>query len=127
MVSENIPVSGGKKFMPMIMGIIGLIGAINVLGLIPYVSTPTSQIIITMGLSTAIMVGVTIIGFRDKGWDNLGQFMPMGSPMAMGPFMVLVETVSYLSRAISLGVRLAANITAGHLLYAIISGFAVEM
>lgn len=125
-VEENIG-SGREKYMVKIMGIVMMIGIINIMGLMPYVYTPTSQIVITMGLSVSIIIGVTIIGFKDKGVDNISQMMPMGAPIIIGPFMVIVETISYISRGISLGVRLAANISAGHLLYAIITGFTIEM
>lgn len=118
---------GRERYVVLIMGIVMLIGVMNVLGLIPYVYTPTAQIIVTMGLSVSLIIGVTVLGLTMKGWDSLSQMMPMGAPMAIGPFMVIVETISYVSRGISLGVRLAANISAGHLLYAIITGFTIEM
>lgn len=125
-VRENIGSKGGY-YMPMILSIVLLIGVINVLGLLPYVYAPTTQIVITMGLSVTIVLGVTIRGFLGHGGNYLSIVMPSGSPLIIGPFMVLVETISYLSRGISLGVRLAANITAGHLLYSILTGFAYNM
>lgn len=125
-VKENIGEKGGK-YMPMILSIVLLIGIINLLGLLPYVYTPTTQVVITMGLSITIIIGVTIRGLVKHRDSYLSIVMPVGSPLIIGPFMVIVETISYLSRGISLGVRLAANITAGHLLYSILTGFAYIM
>lgn len=125
-VKENIGEEGGK-YMAKILSIVLLIGVINVLGLLPYVYTPTTQIVITMGLSITIIIGVTIRGLVKHRGSYLSIVMPVGSPLLIGPFMVVVETISYLSRGISLGVRLAANITAGHLLYSILTGFAYTM
>ena len=125
-VKENIGEKGGR-YMPLVLAIVLLIGVINVLGLLPYVYTVTTQIVVTMGLSVTIVVGVTIRGLVKHRESYFSIVMPVGSPMVIGPFMVVVETISYLSRGISLGVRLAANITAGHLLYSILTSFAYMM
>ncbi len=125
-VKENIGEKGGR-YMPMVLSIVLLIGVINILGLLPYVYTVTTQIIVTMGLSVTIIVGVTVMGLVKHKEGYFSIVMPVGSPILIGPFMVVVETISYLSRGLSLGVRLAANITAGHLLYSILTSFAYIM
>ena len=95
----------------------------NLFGIVPYTFAPTSHIVITFGMSLSIFLGVTMLGFVNYGFNYLSMFMPGGSPMVLAPFMVVIELISHCAKAISLGVRLAANITAGHILFAILSGF----
>jgi ATP synthase subunit 6 len=95
----------------------------NLIGLIPYTFTPTAHIAVTFGLSVTIFLGVTLLGIvRHKG-DFFSMFLPAGSPIALAPFLIIIEFVSHGIKAVSLGVRLAANITSGHLLFTIIAGF----
>ena len=77
-----------------------------------------------MDFSFSLLLGNTLAGVQ---WDFLSLFVPNGSPLFLAPFLVLIETVGYFSRAISLGMRLAANITAGHLLFSIVSGFSYSI
>jgi len=99
------------------------IAIMNVFGIIPYTFTPTAHIVVTFGMSLSIFLAVTFIGLINYRSDFFSMFMPAGSPLALAPFLVIIEFVSYTAKAISLGVRLAANLTAGHLLFAILSGF----
>nr|UUF92207.1 ATP synthase subunit 6 [Premocyathus sp. IS-2022] len=125
-IEDNLGV-GGLKYFPFILSLFFFGVCLNVLGLCPYVFTPTVHIIVTLGLSFSIVIGVTLAGFwRFKG-DFFSVFMPSGAPLGLAPLLVLIETVSYVSRAISLGVRLAANLSAGHLLFAILAGFGYNM
>ena len=117
----------GQKFFPFVLSFFLFIVVLNVLGLFPYVFTPTVHIIVTFGLSLSIIIGVTLLGFLTFKFNFLSILTPAGAPLGLAPFLVIVETISYVSRAISLGVRLAANLIAGHLLFAIISGFAFNM
>lgn len=117
----------GEKYFPFILSLFIYIGMLNILGLFPYIFTPTVHIVITFGLSLSILIGVTLLGIIKFKWNFLSIFMPGGAPLALAPILVPIETLSYLSRAISLGLRLAANLTAGHLLFAIISGFTFTM
>ena len=78
-------------------------------------------------MSVSILIGVTIIGVENYGSNYLGMMMPGGSPMALAPLLVMIELVSQIAKGVSLGVRLAANIMAGHLLFAILAGFAFTM
>jgi ATP synthase subunit 6 len=123
MVKDNIG-SSGNHFFPFIFTLFVFIALMNVFGVFPYTFAPTAHIIVTFGLSLSIFIGCTILGLINFRSDFFAMFMPAGSPLVLAPFLVIIEFVSYLAKAISLGVRLAANITAGHLLFSILSGFA---
>lgn len=126
LVHDNLGKTG-QKYFPLVFCIFLFIVAINIMGLFPYVFTPTSHIVVTFGMSLSIMIAVTILGvltFRSLFFSIL---VPRGVPLVLAPPLVIIETLSYIIRAISLGVRLFANISAGHLLFAIISGFAFNL
>nr|QQK55197.1 ATP synthase subunit 6 [Rhombopsammia niphada]QQK55210.1 ATP synthase subunit 6 [Letepsammia superstes] len=125
-VKDNLG-SGGLKYFPFIISLFFFIVFLNVLGLFPYVFTPTVHIVVTLGLSFSIIIGVTLAGFWRFEWDFFSVLMPGGAPLGLAPLLVLIETVSYMSRAMSLGVRLAANLSAGHLLFVILAGFGFNM
>nr|QJS34687.1 ATP synthase F0 subunit 6 [Tylopathes sp. n. NB-2020] len=125
-VKDNLGAEG-LKYFPFIITLFLFIVFLNVLGLFPYVFTPTVHIVVTLGLSFSIVIGVTLAGIWRFKWDFLSILMPDGAPLGLAPLLVLIETVSYISRAISLGVRLAANLSAGHLLFAILAGFSFSM
>lgn len=116
-----------KGHYPFILGLFSYLLIVNVLGLFPYVFTPTAHVALTFGASLSVLISVTVIGFKRNGIDYLSILMPNGAPMMLAPMLILIETASYLSRAISLGVRLAANLSAGHLLFAILAGFGYSM
>nr|ADO51437.1 ATP synthase F0 subunit 6 [Plakina trilopha] len=126
MIKENLGAQG-KHYFSFVFCLFIFIGLLNVLGLFPYVFTPTTHIIITFGLSFSIVLGVTILGVLKFKIDFMSMFMPGGVLLMLAPFLVIIETISYVTRAISLGLRLAANISAGHLLFAIFSGFVFDM
>ena len=117
----------GLKFFPFVLCLFIFIAMLNILGLFPYVFVPTAQIVITLGISVSIIIAVTLLGLFTFKLNFFSILMPGGVPLVLAPFLVVIETASYLIKAISLGVRLAANISAGHLLFAIISGFAFNM
>jgi len=125
-IKDNIGKEGSKYF-PFILTLFVFIGIMNLYGIVPYTFTPTSHIIVTFGLSLSIFLGVTLLGLVNYRSDYFAMFMPAGAPLMLAPFLVLIEFVSHLAKAVSLGVRLAANITAGHLLFAILSGFTWTM
>nr|QIN90381.1 ATP synthase F0 subunit 6 [Relicanthus daphneae] len=125
-VKDNLG-PGGLKYFPFVISLFLFIVFLNVLGLFPYVFTPTVHIVVTLGLSWSIVIGVTLAGLWKFKWNFLSILMPDGAPLGLAPLLVLIETVSYISRAISLGVRLAANLSAGHLLFAILAGFGFSM
>jgi F-type H+-transporting ATPase subunit a len=113
LVSEQIG-TVGRRFFPLIF-------------MIPYSFTATSHMVITFGLSLSLFVGVTLIGFQTHGLHFLSFLLPKGAPLALAPLLVVLELVSYSFRAVSLGVRLFANMMAGHTLVKILSGFAWTM
>lgn len=95
----------------------------NLVGIVPYTFSPTAHIIVAMGMSFSILIGVTLLGLENYGSNYFAMFLPSGSPLVLAIFLVAIEIISQLAKGVSLGVRLAANITAGHLLFAILSGF----
>nr|YP_010310512.1 ATP synthase F0 subunit 6 [Acromitus flagellatus]UMY76047.1 ATP synthase F0 subunit 6 [Acromitus flagellatus] len=117
----------GLKYFPFIFSLFLLIAWLNVLGLFPYVFTVGTHIIITFGFSLSIVIVVTLLGIKNFKLDFFSMLMPQGAPMGLAPLLVLIETASYVSRSISLGVRLAANLSAGHLLFAILASFSYKM
>jgi len=126
MVKEQVG-QPGKKYLPFIFTIFTFVLLNNVIGLIPYTLTPTSHFIITMTLSCTIFIGVTIIGVMKHKLHFLSFFLPPGAPIALAPFLVIIEMISYFFRAISLGVRLFANMLSGHCLVKILAGFGWSM
>ena len=78
---------------------------------------------LTLGLSSTIVLGVTFLGLRLHGFHFFSYFVPGGTPLALVPLLTLIETVSYVARAFSLGVRLSANMLAGHILLHLIASF----
>ena len=126
MVKEQIG-NAGKQYFPFIFTIFTFVLLNNVIGLIPYTLTPTSHFVITMTLSCTIFVGVTIIGIQKHKLHFLSFFLPPGAPIALAPFLVVIEMISYFFRAISLGVRLFANMLSGHCLVKILAGFGFTM
>ena len=125
-VHDNLGKSG-QKYFPFVLSLFIFIAILNILGLFPYVFTPTAHIVMTFGLSLSILIAVTLLGFTTFKLNFLSILMPGGVPLMLAPFLVGIETLSYMIRAISLGVRLAANISAGHLLFAILSWFTFNM
>lgn len=117
----------GLKYFPLIFSMFMLIMVLNVLGLFPYVFTVGTHIIVTFGISLSVLMAVTILGIKNFKLDFFSMLMPQGAPMSLAPLLVLIETASYLSRALSLGIRLAANLSAGHLLFAILASFSYKM
>lgn len=110
-------------YITSIISLFFVILFLNIIGLIPYCFSPTVHISMTIGLSMTIVIGSTllaIIKFKDNYFAN---FTPSGAPIALAPFLVIIESVSHIAKVVSLGVRLAANITAGHLLLSIFSTF----
>jgi F-type H+-transporting ATPase subunit a len=95
--------------------------------MIPYSFATTSHFILTFGLSFTIVLGATILGFKEHGLKYFSLFVPAGCPLGLLPLLVIIEFISHLAKNISLGLRLAANITAGHMLLYILSGFVYNM
>ena len=97
------------------------------LGMVPYSFTVTSHIIVTFVLATFIFIGVTVIGFIKHGFGYLKLFVPSGVPLVLLPLIVVIEIISYLSRPVSLSVRLFANMMAGHTMLKVFGGFVISL
>jgi len=125
-LTENVGTKA-KIYFPFIFTLFTFILLLNLFGMVPYVFSTTAHFSVALTLSFSIWLSVTILGFSLHGFNFLSMFMPAGAPIALAPLLVIIELISYLARAISLGLRLAANITAGHLLLVILAGFAWTM
>jgi len=113
----------GKKYFTLLTSIFLFILLSNFLGMIPYTLTVTSHPIITLGFALSLFIGITTIGFLKHGLHFFHLFVPSGVPTALLPIIIVIEVISYLTRPLSLGVRLFANMFAGHTLLNIISLF----
>lgn len=113
----------GRRYFPLIFTLFMFILFGNLLGMIPYSFTFTSQIVVTFAMAMVVFVGVTILGFAKHGAHFFSFFVPPGAPVWMWPLLIPIEIISYLSRPISLSVRLFANMLAGHTLLKVIAGF----
>ena len=113
----------GRRYFPIVFSLFMFILVGNLLGMVPYSFTFTSHIIVTFALAAVVFIGVTILGFVKHGMRFFGMFVPPGAPIAMWPLLIPIEVISYLSRPISLSVRLFANMLAGHTLVKVIAGF----
>ncbi len=122
MINDNIG-NKGQKFFSLIFTLFTFILFGNLFGLLPYSFTFTSHIIVTFVLAMFIFLFVTLIGIFTHGFKFFGLFVPKGVPMAMLPLMVPIEIISYLSRPISLSIRLFANMMAGHTMLKVFAGF----
>jgi F-type H+-transporting ATPase subunit a len=122
MVKENIGKDGARYF-PFLLALFLLLLTVNFVGLIPYTFTPSSHGAVSFGLSISIFIACNIIAFSKHGMDYFSMFFPPGVAAPVGVFLVAVELISYIAKPISLGLRLAANITAGHLLFTILASF----
>ena len=122
-VINQINANKGQMFFPLMYVLFVFILINNLIGLVPYSFASTSHFILTFSLSFTIVLGATILGFQRHGLKFFSLFVPSGCPLALLPLLVLIEFISYLSRNVSLGLRLAANILSGHMLLSILSGF----
>ena len=117
----------GKRYFPFVFSIFMFVLIGNMVGMIPYQFTFTSHIIVTFALATVVFIGVTILGFVNHGIRFFTFFYIPGVPFYMHPLLIPIEVISYLSRPISLSVRLFANMLAGHTLLKVFAGFVVSM
>ena len=113
----------GKKYFPLVFSLFMFILFGNLFGMIPYSFTFTSHIIVTLALAMGVFIFVTILGFVKHGIKFFGFFVIPGLPFYMLPLLIPIEVISYLSRPVSLSVRLFANMLAGHTLLKVFAGF----
>src|SRR6201985_736381 len=110
-------------FFPLIFSFFIYIIINNLVGMGPYSFAPTSHFILTFSISFTIVIGATILGFQIHKLKFFSLLVPSGCPLGLLPLLVLIELISYLSRNVSLGLRLGANILSGHMLLNILGGF----
>ena len=116
-----------KPYFPFVFSIFMFILLGNLLGMIPYTYTFTSQIIVTFALAATVFLAVTIIGLLRHGLHFFSLFFPTGAPKVMAPILIPIELLSYLSRPVSLSIRLFANMMAGHTMLKVFAIFAVSL
>ncbi|MGB8276007.1 MAG: F0F1 ATP synthase subunit A [Alphaproteobacteria bacterium] len=126
MVRDNVG-TAGRKFFPFVFSLFMFILFGNLLGLLPYSFTFTSHIVVTASLALTVIVGVTIVGVVKHGLHFLSFFVPKGVPIALMPLMIPIEVISYLSRPVSLSIRLFANMMAGHTMLKVFAGFIISL
>nr|YP_010270218.1 ATP synthase F0 subunit 6 [Glyptocephalus stelleri]YP_010485753.1 ATP synthase F0 subunit 6 [Microstomus achne]QHI42925.1 ATP synthase F0 subunit 6 [Microstomus kitt]QNM99914.1 ATP synthase F0 subunit 6 [Glyptocephalus cynoglossus]WMN13931.1 ATP synthase F0 subunit 6 [Glyptocephalus zachirus]UJY97136.1 ATP synthase F0 subunit 6 [Glyptocephalus stelleri]UVW81899.1 ATP synthase F0 subunit 6 [Microstomus achne] len=112
---------GGHKWAVLFTSLMMFLLSINMLGLLPYTFTPTTQLSLNMGLAVPLWLATVIIGMRNQPTHALGHLLPEGTPTALIPVLIIIETISLFIRPLALGVRLTANLTAGHLLIQLIA------
>jgi F-type H+-transporting ATPase subunit a len=117
----------GMKFFPFVFSLFMFVLVANLFGMIPFFFTVTSHIIITFALAALVFLTVIIYGVWKNGFKFLKLFVPSGVPGYVLPIVVPIEFVSFLSRPISLSVRLFANILAGHITLKVFAGFIVTL
>ena len=126
MVKEQIG-ANMEIYFPFIYSIFFYILIANLISNVPYSFAVTASGVVSLGLSLTIFIGVTILALSIHGIKFFSFFIPSGTPLALVPLLVLIELVSYLARAVSLGVRLFANLTAGHTLLKILSTYLFKL
>jgi F-type H+-transporting ATPase subunit a len=115
----------GRKFFPLVFTIFIFILLGNLLGLFPYFFAYTSGIVVTLTMALFVFLFTTGVGFYVHGFRFLKFFVPDGVPGWLLPLLVPIEIISYLSRPVSLSVRLFANMTAGHVMLEVFAGFMI--
>nr|AGA83718.1 ATP synthase subunit 6 [Apalis binotata] len=111
----------GHKWALILTSLMVFLLLINLLGLLPYTFTPTTQLSMNLALAFPLWLATLLTGLRNQPSTTLGHLLPEGTPTLLIPALILIETTSLLIRPIALGVRLTANLTAGHLLIQLIS------
>ncbi|MDR0483719.1 MAG: F0F1 ATP synthase subunit A [Alphaproteobacteria bacterium] len=127
MVRDNIPGDKGKKFLPLIYTIFFFFLAGDAIGLIPLSFSFTAQILITLSVALLVVFITIVYGIYLHGFKIFKIFLPSGIPAFLIPYMFVLEVISFWAKGISMGVRLFANMMAGHILIEIIAGFIVAL
>jgi F-type H+-transporting ATPase subunit a len=126
LVKENCGTEG-LRFLPFVFSLFIMVAVGNLFGMIPYTFAFTSHIIVTFMLASIVFLSVLIMGFAFHGIGYFRIFLPSGAPLFLAPVLIPIELISFLSRPISLSVRLFANIMAGHMVLKIFAGFVVML
>jgi F-type H+-transporting ATPase subunit a len=122
MIRENVGAEG-RKYFPFIFTLFMFILVGNLVGMIPFAYTFTSQIIVTFAMAATIFIGVTVIGLVRHGLHFFSLFVPSGTPLILAPLLIPIEIISYFVRPVSLSVRLFANMMAGHTMMKVFGTF----
>nr|QWE36869.1 ATP synthase F0 subunit 6 [Labidesthes sicculus] len=112
---------GGHKWASLLTSLMLYLISLNMLGLLPYTFTPTTQLSLNMAFAVPLWLATVIIGMRTQPTHALGHLLPEGTPTPLIPVLIVIETISLFIRPLALGVRLTANLTAGHLLIQLIA------
>uniref|UniRef100_I1Z8T4 ATP synthase subunit a n=1 Tax=Satanoperca jurupari TaxID=81341 RepID=I1Z8T4_SATJU len=111
----------GHKWAALLTSMMLFLITLNMLGLLPYTFTPTTQLSLNMAFAVPLWLATVIIGMRNQPTHALGHLLPEGTPTLLIPVLIIIETISLFIRPLALGVRLTANLTAGHLLIQLIA------
>nr|YP_010155411.1 ATP synthase F0 subunit 8 [Phrynocephalus maculatus]QQX44904.1 ATP synthase F0 subunit 8 [Phrynocephalus maculatus] len=123
-ITKHFMMSASKnalKWTPLIPSLLLMLLTLNIVGMLPYTFTPTTQLSTNMAIALPLWLGTVLVGLRTQPTKSLAHFLPEGTPTLLIPALIIIESISLLIRPIALGVRLAANLTAGHLLLQLIS------
>jgi F-type H+-transporting ATPase subunit a len=126
MLKENVGPEG-RKYLPFVFSLFLFVLLGNLLGMIPYGFTYTSHIVVTLGLAMLVFIAVTVIGLIRHGFHFFSLFVPHGAPWWLLPILIPIEVISYMTRPISLSVRLFANMLAGHTMMKVFAGFVIAL
>ncbi len=124
---NNVLGKEGMAFFPLVFSLFSFVLIANMLGMFPYFFTVTSHVIITASLALFVVGLVVVVGIYKHGFGWFKLFVPHGVPIAILPIISVIEIISFLSRPISLGLRLFGNILAGHIVLKVFAGFVVSM
>lgn len=116
-----------ERYFPFIYSLFFFIVISNLIGNVPYSFALGTSVIVSLGLSFTIFMGVTFLGLAKHKVHFFSYFVPAGTPLGLVPLLVLIEFISYVARAFSLGIRLFANLVAGHSLLKILSGLLAKL
>lgn len=125
-VEENLGSKSNYYLLPLMILFMFILG-LNLLGFFTYTFPPTTHVILTFGMAFGVWISVMVFGFYRFRLSFFSMFMPVGAPLALSPLLVVIELASNISRPIALGMRLAANLTAGHILLAILADFSCKL
>ncbi len=126
-IIESNTGSKDLEHIPLIFTVFIFILSCNLVGILPYSFTVTSHVIVTFALSMVVFIYITIVGFKKRGIGFLRIFLPRGTPWWLAPIIIIIKLLTYLVRPVSLSIRLAANMIAGHTVIKVIAGLIVNM
>jgi F-type H+-transporting ATPase subunit a len=124
---NNVLGEEGMTFFPLVFSLFSFVLVANMLGMFPYFFTVTSHVIVTASLAVFVVALVIVVGLVKHGLGWFRLFVPHGVPIAILPFISMIEIISFLSRPISLGLRLFGNMLAGHIVLKVFAGFVVSL